>query len=43
MELRGSVKQLIRLNEAGSMTYTRDNSEEVKSTRKVEGEQITAS
>ena len=43
VEVRGSVKQLIRLNGVGSMTHTRDSSEEVKSTRKVESEQIPAS
>ena len=43
VEVRGSVKQLIRVNEAGSMTYTRDNAEATKSRRIVESEQVAAS
>ena len=43
VEVKGSVKQLIRVNEAGSMTYTRDSAETTKSSRKVESEQVAAS
>ena len=43
MEVRGSVKQLIRVNEAGSMTYTRDNAEATKSRRIVESEHVAIS
>ena len=43
VEVRGSVKQLIRVNEAGSMIYTRDNAETTKSSRIVESEQVAAS
>ena len=37
------MKQLIRVNEAGLMTYTRDNAEATKSRRIVESEQVAAS
>ena len=42
VEVKGSVKQLIRVNKTGSMTYTRDSAETTKSSRKVESEQVSA-
>ena len=43
MEVRGSVKQLIRVNKAGSISHTRDSAEATKSRRIVESEQVAAS
>ena len=43
VEVKGSVKQLIRVNDLETVSHTRDSSEATKSTRKVESEQIAAS
>jgi len=43
VEVRGSVKQLIRVNKAGSISHTRDSAEATKSRRIVESEQVAAS
>jgi predicted nucleic acid-binding Zn ribbon protein len=41
VEVRGSVKQLIRVKEVRSISHTRDSSETTKSSRKVESEQVS--
>ena len=41
VEVRGLVKQLIRVKEVRSISHTRDSSETTKSSRKVESEQVS--